>query len=255
LRTRTYAWGDDLRTKRAAPYVQELQFRSIIDQGTRSATLESGENLLIDDLPEPDYGRFATTGKYRFVEATRTGPALGFFINVQRPPADDLAARQALNWALDRQSIVDRVFFGRHTAAVGRLSEGVWSRLSDLEQSYGFDVARARQILDNAGWTVGTDGIRQKNGQRLSLVLATFRNPWTQIAQVAQSTFHDIGVDLDVRQMARGPYLDFIRISIAASATRRLIMIRRWSPVAGSNVPPGGSDWRPPRLCTAGTVS
>jgi peptide/nickel transport system substrate-binding protein len=145
------------------------------------------------------------------VEAARTGPALGFFSNVQRPPLADLAVRQALNWAVDRQGIVDRLFFSRHSVAVGPLTEGVWSRLSDLEQTYAFDISRARQILDGAGWAPGPDGLRQKDGQQLKLVLSTFRNPWTQIAQAMQSTFRDVGIDLDVRQMARGAYLDFIR--------------------------------------------
>ena len=182
-----YAWGDDLLANRKAPYVQQLRYRSIIDPSTRVATLESGESLLIDDLPEADYARLAATGRYRFVEAPRTGPALGFFINVQRPPADDLAVRQALNWAVDRQAIVDQLFFKRHPVAVGPLSEGVWSRVDDLEQTFTHDAARAGQILDAAGWTLGSDGIRQKAGQRLTLVLATFRDPWSQIAEAVQS--------------------------------------------------------------------
>jgi peptide/nickel transport system substrate-binding protein len=206
-----YAWADDLHKNRKAPYVHELRFRSIPEQSTRLATLESGESLLIDDLPEADYVRLAATGRYRFVEATRTGPALGFFLNVQRPPTDDLNVRQALSWAVDRQNIVDHLFFGRHTVAVGPLSEGVWSRLDTLETTYSHDPARARQILDTAGWTPGADGIRQKDGQKLSLVLATFRDPWTQIAIAVQANAREVGIDLQVQMMARGPYLDFIR--------------------------------------------
>ena len=54
-------------------------------------------------------------------------------------------------------------------------------------------------------------GIRGKGGQRLSLVLATFRNPWSQIAQAMQAQLREVGIDLQVQNMARGPYLDFIR--------------------------------------------
>jgi peptide/nickel transport system substrate-binding protein len=173
--------------------------------------LESGENLLIDDLPEPDYGRLAASGRYRFVEAPRTGPALGFFMNLQRPPADDLAVRQAINWAVDRQAISQQLFFGRHPPAVGPLSEGVWGRLADLEQTYTHDVARANQVLEAAGWTPGADGIRRKDDQPLSLILATFRDPWSQIAQALQGQLRQAGIDLQVQQMARGPYLDLVR--------------------------------------------
>jgi peptide/nickel transport system substrate-binding protein len=206
-----YNWGDALLQNRAAPHIQQLRYRAVTDAGSRVATLESGESLLIDDLPEADYARLSASGRYRFVEAPRTGPALGFFINVQRPPADDLAVRQAINWGIDRQAISQQLFFGRHPPAVGPLSEGVWSRLADLEQTYTHDVQRASQVLEAAGWTLGADGIRRKDDQVLSLILATFRDPWSQIAQALQAQVRQAGIDLQVQQMARGPYLDFVR--------------------------------------------
>jgi peptide/nickel transport system substrate-binding protein len=220
-----YGWGDDLLKNRKAPYVQEMQFRAIVDESTRVASLESAGSLLIDDLPEADYGSLADTGRYTFVEVARTGPALGFFINVQKPPLDDVAVRQALNWAVDRKGIVDHLFFGRHKVTVGPLSEGVWGRVDDLETSFTFDPARSQQILDGAGWAPGPDGVRQKGDQRLSLILATFRNPWTQIANAMQSQLRDVGVDLQVQHMARGPYLDLVRKGahhLCASAGTRL---------------------------------
>src|SRR6266536_1437205 len=52
-----YKWGPDLLRNRAAPYLASMKLRSITDASTRVSTLESGENLLVDDLPETDYGR------------------------------------------------------------------------------------------------------------------------------------------------------------------------------------------------------
>ncbi|HET6319334.1 MAG TPA: ABC transporter substrate-binding protein, partial [Chloroflexota bacterium] len=118
---------------------------------------------------------------------------------------------QAINLAVDRQGVTSQLFFGRHPAAVGPLSEGVWSRVDALESTLTRDLAKARSTLDQAGWTPGADGIRARAGQRLQLVLATFRNPWSQIAQAMQSQLRDVGIDLQVQNMARGPYLDFIR--------------------------------------------
>ena len=56
---------------RKAPCAYEQRFRSIPDQSTRSATLESGESLPIDDLPGGDYVRLATTGRYRYRRCQR----------------------------------------------------------------------------------------------------------------------------------------------------------------------------------------
>jgi len=119
--------------------------------------------------------------------------------------------REAVNWAVDRQLIVDKVFFGVHHLSVGPLSEGVWARDDTIEKMFTFDPAKAKSILDAAGWKLGSGPIRQKNGQDLQILLATFRSPWTDIAQAMQSQLRDVGIDLKVQVMDRGPYLDYVR--------------------------------------------
>jgi len=206
-----YAWASDLFSNKKGPYLDEIRFRSVTETGTRTATLESGESLLIDEIAEPDYARLKADQRFTFVETIRRGPPIGFFINVQRPPTNEVAVRQALNFAIDRKAIVDKLYFGVHRPAVGVLTEGVWARLDELETRYTFDQAKAKQLLDDAGWKAGAGGIREKNGQKLSLVLATFRDPWSTIADVVQSQYREVGIDVQVNKLARGPYLDLVR--------------------------------------------
>src|SRR5258708_14837626 len=127
-----------------------MKLRPITDTSTRVATLESGENLLIDDLSEADYARLKSDQRFRFVMAPRVGSAIGFYLNVKQAPTDDLAVRQAVNWAVDRQSIVDKLYFGVHKPAVGVFSDGVWPRLDTLQSSCGYDPAKPRPLLDGA---------------------------------------------------------------------------------------------------------
>ncbi len=206
-----YAWGSEILKNRSVPYLQSVKFRTIAEAATRVATLESGENLLIDELPEPDWNRLKDDKRFRFVLAPRRSHALGFFINVKNPPTDDKAVREAMNWAVDRKSIVEKLFFGVHKVAVGPLSEGVWARLEDLEKAFSYDPKKAQQILDTAGWKVGSGGIREKDGKKLSVILATFRSPWTEMAEAVQSQFRDVGIDLQIQKMERNAYLDFVR--------------------------------------------
>jgi len=206
-----YAWGPEILQNRKAPHIQSVRFRTIADDATRVATLESGESLVIDELSEPDYSRLKSDSRFKFIEAPRRGLAHGFFINVERAPTNELAVRQALNYAVDRTSIVERLFFGVHTPAVGPLADGVWGRWDGAEQLYGFDARKAGQILDGAGWRLSAGGIREKDGRKLSVILATFRSPWTEIAEVLQSQYRAVGIDLQVQKMERGPYLDFTR--------------------------------------------
>jgi peptide/nickel transport system substrate-binding protein len=218
-----YNWGNDLTVNKAVPYLQTVKFRAITDASTRVATLESGENLLIDEVTEADYARLKADNRFTFVNSPRASHTLGFFMNVTRAPTDEKPVREAVNWAIDRKSIVEKLFFGVHKVSVGPLSDGVWARLAEIETMFTFDPAKAKSTLDAAGWKVGASGpIREKAGQKLEILLATFRSPWSEIAEAMQSQLRDVGIDLKVQKMERGPYLDYVRAykhNMAATAS------------------------------------
>jgi peptide/nickel transport system substrate-binding protein len=206
-----YNWGSDIFKNRAAPYLGTVKFRAITEPSTRIATLESGENQLIDEIPEADHARLKDDKRFTFVYSPRASHTLGFSMNVTKAPTDDRAVREAVNWAVDRKAIVDRVFFGVHHVSVGPLSEGVWARDESIEKAFTYDPAKARKTLDDAGWKAGSGPIREKAGRKLEILLVTFRSPWTEIAQAMQSQLRDVGIDLKVQVMERGPYLDLVR--------------------------------------------
>lgn len=212
-----YKWGPEFRSNRGAPYVDGMRGRRIPDPSTKTATLESGESLLVDDLQEADYPRLKNDKRFGFVQVAQKGPAYGFQFNMRKPssPVTELAVRQALNWAVDRQGIVDKILFGVHHPLVGPLSEGVWGRLDELEKTYPLagDKKKAGEILDAAGWKVGAGGIRERNGQKLSLILATRQEqvPQKDLASAMPLQFREIGVDLQVQSMPQNNWLDFTR--------------------------------------------
>jgi peptide/nickel transport system substrate-binding protein len=213
-----YKWGPEFRSNRGAAYVDGMRGRRIPDPSTKTATLESGESLLIDDLQEADYPRLKNDKRFGFVQVAQKGPAYGFQFNMRKPssPVTELAVRQALNWAVDRQGIVDKILFGVHHPLVGPLSEGVWGRLDELEKTYPLagDKKKAGEILDAAGWKAATPGaIREKNGQKLSLILATRQEqvPQKDLATAMPLQFREIGVDIQVQSMPQNNWLDFTR--------------------------------------------
>jgi peptide/nickel transport system substrate-binding protein len=217
-----YSWGSEIFKNRGASWIDTVKFRAITEPSTRIATLESGENLLIDEIPESDYARLRNDKRFTFVLSPRASHTLGFSFNVTKAPTDDHAVREAVNWAVDRQTIVEKVFFGVHHVGVGPLSEGVWARDESIEKMFTFDPAKAKKILDDAGWKQGSGPIRQKGGQNLEIQLVTFRSPWTEIAQAMQGQLRDVGIDLKVQVMERGPYLDLVRAykhNMAATST------------------------------------
>src|SRR5439155_1017204 len=102
-------------------------FDRILDPKTKAGAVVSLVGF-IDEIPEADYARLKDDKRFRFVMSPRASHTLGFSMNVSRSPTDDRAVREAVNWAVDRKSIVDRIFFGVHHVSVGPLSEGVWAR-------------------------------------------------------------------------------------------------------------------------------
>jgi peptide/nickel transport system substrate-binding protein len=210
-----YKWGPALASNKGAPYFDLIKLRRIAEPGTRVATMESGESLLVDDLPEADYVRLKNDKRFTFIQAGKKGPGYGFFFNMKKAPVNELAVRQAINWAVDRQGLVDKLLFGVHHPCVGPLTEGVWGRLDDLERTipYSGDKKKAADILDAAGWKVGAGGIREKGGQRLSLVLAANAGgyPQNDLADALQLQVREIGIDLQVQKMTSNAFFDFTR--------------------------------------------
>ncbi len=124
------------------------------------------------------------------------------YLNLEKPQFKDPAVRQALYAAMDRKAIIDAIYYG-----VGNLTETFMPQQSYYynpnlpAQEYNLD--RARQILDEAGWVPGSDGVRAKNGVRLSFSNATTagNNLREQVQQFLQQTFAEIGVEMTISNL------------------------------------------------------
>ena len=112
------------------------------------------------------------------------------------PLFQDKAVRQALLYALDRQSIVTAVFFGHGKVANSVEPPTSWAYKDKPQVVYGFDKAKAESLLDGAGWTKGSDGIRAKNGLKLQFTMITNagNKQRESMLQVMQQSWNDIGV-------------------------------------------------------------
>jgi peptide/nickel transport system substrate-binding protein len=89
-------------------------------------------------------------------------------LNLENPILADKTVRKAIAYGIDRQDLVNRVLAGQSSPA-----DSIIPPISPLYNAdttrYAFNPDQARSLLDGAGWAVGSDGVRVKNGQRLSL--------------------------------------------------------------------------------------
>ncbi len=109
----------------------------------------------------------------------------------------DKRVRQALLYAIDRKAIVDSQLLGYGQVANSTVPPISWAYNKDNKPVYGYDTKKAEALLDEAGWKKGADGIRAKDGKKMSFTLWT--NAGNKIRESSivamQSNWKDIGVE------------------------------------------------------------
>jgi peptide/nickel transport system substrate-binding protein len=183
---------------RGLPKLQRIVFKIVPDRNTVLTQLQTHELDLWLPVSANFYDRAkAIAGVEVQREPSFTYDHLDF--NVSHPVVAEAAVREALRYAIDRESIRLKVRHG-----LGSLSENIFGPTHpDTHQIplVPFDLGKAKALLDRAGWTPGPDGIRRKKGLRLELVVAIPSGaPDTDaVIELIRQTWLQAGVALDVR--------------------------------------------------------
>jgi len=114
----------------------------------------------------------------------------------------DVRVRQALCYAQDREAIARQIYNGYATVAVGTEPPVTWAYQPDkITMPYPYDLKKAEALLDDAGWKKAADGVRVKDGMRLSFTLYTVSGspPTTSHMQVVQEAWKGIGVEMKLQ--------------------------------------------------------
>ena len=121
-------------------------------------------------------------------------------VNLENPLLSDKRVRQALLYGLDREAISQKLFEGKQPVAHSNIPP-LDPMYSPAAPHYGYDPARARSLLEAAGFSEVRDGFRYRNGQKLSLDFVTTAGNRTreQVQQVLQSQWRQIGVEIRLR--------------------------------------------------------
>lgn len=131
----------------------------------------------------------------------RTVPDYGLiYMNSKKSYLKDKAVRQALIYGLDRQKIVDAMYSGYGEVANVIGAPTLWSYTEDGINKYKFDQTKAKKLLDDAGWKVGADAIREKDGQKLKLSYLTSKNTDKNIP-IAKENYKALGIDFEPEVM------------------------------------------------------
>ena len=194
------------------PNLDSIVMRIVPTQAVAYEMLKSGEVDYAGFQPS-QYTEAKSQPKFSVYEwwpAAATWSYIGF--NERHPALQDVKVRYALSYAVDRKSIIDNVMYGLSGPTYGPFIPTSWVYNPDIPK-YDFNVAKAKELLGQAGYTPGRDGILIKDGQSLKLKLLFGPNTSKvreQIATIVQQEFKEIGVDVEIHGLEWGAFLSAI---------------------------------------------
>ena len=197
-------WGEQ-------PAIKKITVKVIPDNQTRILALEKGEidlifgkNMIDADAVNQymDKDGFAVS----LSDPTSTRQIV---LNTTDPILSDKNVRIALQHATNKENISQGIFYGLEQPADTLFAKTVPYCDIDLEP-YACDMVLAGQLLDEAGWLMGSDGIREKDGQKLNLDLLYNSDSVTEksIAEYLQSEYQSIGIALNIHGEEEQSYRD-----------------------------------------------
>ncbi|NMC77753.1 MAG: ABC transporter substrate-binding protein, partial [Chloroflexi bacterium] len=177
--------------------VDKVIFRVIPEASTRAAALLAGEVQIIQSVPNDLISRLQENDSVEVKTAPGTQPKW-IELNVNQPPFDDVRVRQALNYALDKDLIIQEIYDGRAVALPGPLSP-YNNYVNKSLTPYAYDLEKAQQLLTEAGWTdTDGDGILDKDGQPLAFTIDTLEEH-RALAEAIANLYQEAGIDASVR--------------------------------------------------------
>ena len=212
-RNPNYAWGSSLFKHRGPAYLDRVIFKIIPEASVRTGTLKSGETQYIDDMDSLEYAALKKDARFAVIERSQPGSGFVLLLNVtSKGPIADLPVRRAIEFAVDREGLNASVFHGLNKVAWSPLMRPTFGYDAATEKMYSFDPAKAKQILEEAGWKVGLGGIRESAGRKLVIDFPIIGRPRDKaMAESVQASLRDVGIDLKVTPLERAAYRDLVR--------------------------------------------
>lgn len=195
---------------RGPPMVDSIRLEVVPEPSVRYIALLTGDaHATVWPLLTEDSLELEGNPDFRVVRTLWNSPRF-IPLNNEVPQLSDARVRRAMMYAIDRQRIVDDLDSGLGIVATSHLSPNNPFFYNPNVRQYPFDPEQARSVLDEAGWEEGSDGIRSKDGLRLSFTCTTISGDQARrpMAELAQIFLRDVGVEM---QLAEAPVASILQ--------------------------------------------
>jgi peptide/nickel transport system substrate-binding protein len=182
-------WGDK-------PKIDSVLFKVVPEDATRIAMVETGEAHIAEAVPVTEVERIEGSSAMELYRRDGLGiDYIGF--NMNKEPFTDVRVRQAINYAVDTDMILQGVYNNVGTKATAPMGPAVWGHNPDLE-GYGYDVEKAKELLKEAGYADGFKTTIWTNDNKARM----------DAAEVVQSQLKGIGIEVEIKVVEWGAYLE-----------------------------------------------
>jgi len=195
-----YAWAPASSPNQGEAYLDRITIRPITEVGLRPGAVSSGQVQLTRGILPADEAGLEEAGAqlFRIVATDLTSNVLA--VRPDNPLTSDVRVRQALQIGFDREGLISTILGDDYTVSTTVLNANA-ADAADFSEELAYDPERAAELLDEAGWVPGADGIREKDGQKLVLIAGgSANNPsLTPAVDYIAQQWRELGVGVDNR--------------------------------------------------------
>lgn len=190
LKSNAKYWG-------GTPRIERLVLRQIPEGSTRVASLLAGEAQIVEELPI-DLIAAVQNSRNAAVASVESTVGLILTFDTRKPPFNDRRVRLALNLAIDKQKILDRMLLGQGSVLQGQILTSNTFGFNPALKAYPYDPKRAKALLAEAGYP---DGFQTSLTTRAGKYLGD-----VEICNVCAAMFAEIGVKTAVNVVEQGVF-------------------------------------------------
>ncbi|HYM68719.1 MAG TPA: peptide ABC transporter substrate-binding protein [bacterium] len=189
------------------PHIKRIVWRFVQDPNTRINMVKTGEAQVAWLVPFDQIKALQATPNVKVV-IYPLNAWMHFDFNLKRPMWQDVRVRQAVAYAIDKRGIVTSVLGGLGTVAGPPMTPLTWAYDGKAYGQYPYNPEKAKQLLAAAGWTPGSNGVLQKDGQALTFENCNATGDATQdrVQQVIQAELRAVGMDMQIHNYSSTVY-------------------------------------------------
>lgn len=195
-----YNWGPSFY-KNPSPQIDEIVWRVIPEANTLMAAIQAGQADATYYMPAIALDMIATMPGITVSKQDNYiyDEFMGF--KIDKPVVSDPVIRKAVNMAVNKPAITKAVYFGHGKELKSLLNSSIIGYDAESEKLVpAYDPDAANKLLDEAGWKMGSDGVREKDGLKATFLVYGLRNATNPtMSEAMQADLRKVGIDMKVQ--------------------------------------------------------